>query len=87
MNQQLEQRTALLESHRAHVNELESRARECDEMCAVQKRMLKEIKEMYDEQLRAVESRYEKQRAINRGLEERVLELWQRIEVKPFISF
>lgn len=77
----MEQRTSLVESYRAHVSELESRARECDEMCAVQKRMLKEVKEMYDEQLRSVESRYERQKTINRGLEERLLDLWQRIEV------
>lgn len=42
--------------------------------------MLKEVKDRYEEELNAVESKYRTQRSINLSLEERVLELWQRIE-------
>lgn len=80
LNQQLETRNALCESYRAHILDLESQTREYDEMCSSQKRMLKEVKEEYHEQLLAVESKYNSMRAINTMMEERVLELWQRVE-------
>lgn len=80
LSQQLEERSALLDASRAHVTELEARARDQEETMARQKRMLKEVKDEYHEQLQAVESKYEAQRAVNRVAEERMLELWQRLE-------
>lgn len=80
LGQQLEMKVAQVDAYRAHIAELESAAKDYDEMCAGQKRMLKEVKDEYHEQLRAVESKYETQRSINKCMEERFLELWQKIE-------
>lgn len=81
LTQQVETKNAQIESYKARISELESQTREYDEMYASQKRMLKEVKEEYHEQLRAVESKYETQRSVNKKMEEHILELWQRIEV------
>ncbi|GLV45534.1 Tsc1 [Carabus blaptoides fortunei] len=78
--QQLESKTSLIEAQKAHLQELEHATQQRDELYASQKRMLKEVKEEYHEQLCAVESKYETQRNINKSMEERILELWQRIE-------
>lgn len=77
---QLENKCAFIEAQKAHVQELENASQQRDELCASQKRMLKEVKDRYEEELSAVESKYKTQCAVNRCLEERILELWQRVE-------
>lgn len=52
---------------------------------SLQKRLLNGINEEHDEKLKAVESKYQAQLTINRALEERLLELRQRTEMKRLI--
>lgn len=73
-------KNSILESQKARISELESQTKEYDEMCATQKRMLREVEEAYHEQLRAVEDKYKTQRAINQKMEDRILELYQKME-------
>lgn len=80
LKQQLDNRNVMIEGQKTQLQELEHASQQRDELCASQKRMLKEVKDRYEEELNAAESKYRTQRSINLSLEERVLELWQRIE-------
>lgn len=80
LNQQLEVKSNTLEAYRTRVNELEHVVTQGDETLAANKRLLNDIKDECHEKLEAIESKYQAQLNINRALEERIFELWQRIE-------
>ncbi|KAI4469373.1 hamartin [Holotrichia oblita] len=81
LTQQLEGKKKNLEACGTRITELEGVIQKHDDFCAVQKRQLNDVKEEYHEKLKAVESKYQTQLAINRCLEEKIVELWQRIEI------
>ncbi|KRT86309.1 hypothetical protein AMK59_1539 [Oryctes borbonicus] len=81
LTQQLETKKKNLEACGTRIAELESIIQKHDDSCAVLKRQLNDIKEEYHEKLKAVESKYQTQLAVNRCLEEKVVDLWQRIEI------
>lgn len=80
LNQQLEAKCNTLEAYRTRNSELDCLVTQGEEDLAAQKRLVNEIKDECHEKLEAVESKYLTQLNINRALEERILELWQRIE-------
>lgn len=80
LNQQLEAKANALEAYRTRTNELEHMVTQHDEQLAVHKKLLNEVKDECHEKLEAVESKYQAQLSINRALEEKILDLWQRNE-------
>lgn len=81
LNQQLEAKANTLEAYRTRTGELEHMVTQGEEMLTGHKKLLNDIKDECHEKLEAVESKYQAQLSINRGLEERMLEQWQRIEL------
>ncbi|KAF5277664.1 hypothetical protein FQA39_LY18452 [Lamprigera yunnana] len=81
LQQLLEGKTSLLEASKARTLELEQLLSRSDESTARQKRLLSEVAEEYEEKLKALESKYQTQLTISRFNDERILELWQRIEL------
>lgn len=81
LQQSLEAKTSLLEACRARISELEQLLNRSDESTTRQKRLLSEVAEEYEEKLKALESKYQTQLTISRFNDERILELWQRIEL------
>ncbi|XP_018331114.1 hamartin isoform X2 [Agrilus planipennis] len=81
LNQLLETKTTNLEAYRSRMIELEQAINHSGEVLDFHKRLINQVKEEYDEMLKAVESKYQTQLTINRSLEERVLELQQRIDL------
>ncbi|GJQ87097.1 putative hamartin protein [Trypoxylus dichotomus] len=81
LTQQLETKKKNLEACGTRITELEGIIQKHDDSCAVLKRQLNDIKEEYHKKLEAVESKYQTQLAINRSLEEKVVDLWQRLEI------
>lgn len=78
-----------LESHIHRVSELEMKIASFEEEMRNQKKFENELKEQHDEKLKALETKYKAQLAINRKMEENILELWQKIELatkKPYHS-
>ncbi|XP_069705374.1 hamartin isoform X2 [Periplaneta americana] len=86
INEMLEQRNSVLEAAKARVADLESVMTRRDMIIADQKRVLKQVKEEYQEKLEAVESKYETQRAITQRMESHILELYNQLEVAENIS-
>uniref|UniRef100_A0A6P7F9D8 Hamartin n=1 Tax=Diabrotica virgifera virgifera TaxID=50390 RepID=A0A6P7F9D8_DIAVI len=81
LNQQLDNKMASLEAYRTRVLELEHVIVSKDDLILSQKQMLAAINEEKFEKLEAVESKYQTQLTINRSLEEKILDLWQRLEL------
>ncbi|KAF5278927.1 hypothetical protein FQR65_LT15486 [Abscondita terminalis] len=81
LQQSLEAKTSHLEACRARNSELEQLLSRSDESTCRQKRLLSEVAEEYEEKLKALESKYQTQLTISRFNDERILELWQRIEL------
>ncbi|KAB0797056.1 hypothetical protein PPYR_11117 [Photinus pyralis] len=81
LQQLVETKTTLLEAARSRIGELEQLLCHCDESTVRQKRLLSEVAEEYEEKLKALESKYLTQLTISRVNDERILELWQRIEL------
>ncbi|CAG9857248.1 unnamed protein product [Phyllotreta striolata] len=80
LNQQLENKISNLEAYRSRVLELEHTIGVKDDLILSQKQILCALNEEKFEKLEAVESKYQTQLLINRCLEEKILDLWQRLE-------
>ncbi|XP_056635013.1 hamartin isoform X2 [Diorhabda sublineata] len=80
LNVQLETKQANLEAYRSRVVELEHALTMKDDLILSQKQMIGTINEGKFEKLEALESKYQTQIVINRGLEEKIMELWQRVD-------
>uniref|UniRef100_A0AAR5PLV8 Hamartin n=1 Tax=Dendroctonus ponderosae TaxID=77166 RepID=A0AAR5PLV8_DENPD len=78
----IETKTITIEVFRARINDQEHAASAKDETIANQKRLLAAVNEERESMVEAVESKYQTQLAINRTLEERLLELRQRLELE-----
>ncbi|KAK5642961.1 hypothetical protein RI129_009128 [Pyrocoelia pectoralis] len=81
LQQSLETKTTQFEAARTRISELEQLLCHYDESTTRQKRLLSEVAEEYEEKLKALESKYQTQLTISRVNDERILELWQRIEL------
>ncbi|XP_046388125.1 hamartin isoform X2 [Ischnura elegans] len=79
MHQLMDSKTASLNAAKSRVTELEGIVTRRDMLIADQKRLLKCAKEEYQEQLEAVENKYNALRAINQKLEEQLLELHHQV--------
>ncbi|CAH1170194.1 unnamed protein product [Phaedon cochleariae] len=82
LNQQLEAKLGNLEAYRNRVVELEHTLISKEDLILTQKQSLALINEQRFVKLEAVESKYQTQLTINRGLEEKLLDLWQRLEAE-----
>ncbi|KAJ8957090.1 hypothetical protein NQ318_007304 [Aromia moschata] len=82
VTQHLESKVAALEAYRTRVLELEQIVTSKEELIELQKQMLNNASELNHEKLQAVESKYQTQMAINRSLEEKILDLGQRLELE-----
>lgn len=71
----LEQKSAQLESARERVSSLESHITKKDHLFTEQKRLLKMVKEEYQERMKALDAKYSAQKAIILRLEETILDL------------
>ncbi|XP_057651489.1 hamartin isoform X3 [Diorhabda carinulata] len=80
LNVQLETKQANIEAYRSRVVELEHALTMKDDLILSQKQMIGTINEGKFEKLEALESKYQTQIVINRGLEEKIMELWQRVD-------
>ncbi|CAH1109846.1 unnamed protein product [Psylliodes chrysocephalus] len=86
LNQQLENKIMNLDAYRNRILELEHAIGTKDDLILSQKQLLCTINEEKFEKLEAVESKYQTQLTINRSLEEKILDLWQRLEAgKRFV--
>lgn len=85
LSHHLDSKVALLEACQQRISELEQNVAQCESIISLQKRSLSGANEEHDEKLKAVESKYQTQLTINRALEERILELRQRTEIKRSI--
>lgn len=81
LQQSVETKTTQFEAARTRISELEQLLCHYDESTTRQKRLLSEVAEEYEEKLKALESKYQTQLTISRVNDERILELWQRIEL------
>ncbi|KAJ9597282.1 hypothetical protein L9F63_011853, partial [Diploptera punctata] len=81
LNELLESRTSALEAAKARISDLESVVTRRDMIIADQKRVLKQVKEEYQQKLEAVESKYQTQRSITQKMENHILELHHRLEL------
>lgn len=75
LRQILDSKSSLLEATKARVAELESSATNNAHHMNEKKRQLKVVKDEYNDQLQAVESKYQAQKKINQRLQENNLEL------------
>ncbi|XP_066138262.1 hamartin-like isoform X1 [Euwallacea fornicatus] len=82
LQQQIDAKTLALDAYKARLTELEHSISAKDEIIAGQKRTLTAASLEREAVLEAVESKYQSQLAINRVLEEHVLELRQKLEVE-----
>ncbi|XP_066249925.1 hamartin isoform X2 [Euwallacea similis] len=82
LQQQIDAKTLALDAYKARLTELEHSIGAKDEIIAGQKRTLTAASLEREAVLEAVESKYQSQLAINRVLEEHVLELRQKLEVE-----
>lgn len=73
----LDQKSAMLDTSKARLCELESQLSRKDSMFTEQKRLLKMVKEEYQEKFNALEAKYAAQKAIILRLEEEMLELYK----------
>nr|ALE20552.1 TSC1 [Leptinotarsa decemlineata] len=80
MNQQLEAKVGILEAYKHRVIEMEHIILERDNLILSLKQMIQEVNEQRFEKLEAVESKYQTQLIISRALEERIMDLGQRLE-------
>lgn len=74
----LDTKTAQLDTARARLSELEAHLSRRDSMFTEQKRLLKTVKEEYQDRFRALEAKYTAQKAIILRLEEEMLDLYHR---------
>lgn len=74
----LDTKTAQLDTARARLAELESQLARRDSMFTDQKRLLKTVKEEYQDRFRALEAKYTAQKAVILRLEEEMLDLYHR---------
>uniref|UniRef100_A0A1L8DMW7 Putative rho-associated coiled-coil n=1 Tax=Nyssomyia neivai TaxID=330878 RepID=A0A1L8DMW7_9DIPT len=72
-----EQKSSQLERTKARLGELESNLTGRDEVVTQQKKLLKTVKEEYEEKLQTQEEKYSSLKAINARLEEQMLELYK----------
>ncbi|CAG9771041.1 unnamed protein product [Ceutorhynchus assimilis] len=78
----LEAKTVTIEAYKSRILELEQTISNKDDIISAQKRTLASANEAREALLEAVESKYQTQLAINRTLEERMLELRHKLEVE-----
>nr|CAI5859943.1 unnamed protein product [Callosobruchus analis] len=84
LNQHLESKVATLESYRNRMVELEHALEIKEDMVLAQKQLLSGLNEQHFEKLEAVESKYQTQLMVNRALEEKLLELRQRLDCADY---
>ncbi|XP_008556142.1 hamartin [Microplitis demolitor] len=81
LKRQLDSRTSTIEALRTRLVELENREAYIEGQLVDQQRILQETNERNEAELRAVESKYDAQVAINLLLERRILELHSNLEI------
>lgn len=77
MRRTLDNKSAQLETAKARLIELESQLSRRDSMFTDQKRLLKTVKEEYQDKFKSLEDKYSAQKAIILRLEEEILELYK----------
>ncbi|XP_055679805.1 hamartin [Lutzomyia longipalpis] len=77
LKQAYEQKSSQVERTKARLAELESNLAGRDEVVTQQKKLLKTVKEEYEEKLQTQEEKYTSLKAINARLEEQMLELYK----------
>lgn len=80
LQRQINAKSVTMEAYRARIADLEHSLAAKDELFVSQKRALTTISEEHAVMMEAVESKYNLQLAINRSLEERILELRMKFE-------
>ncbi|KAK7868191.1 hypothetical protein R5R35_003057 [Gryllus longicercus] len=81
LQEMLEIRSSSLEAAKTRIAELETSLCRKDQLIAEQKRVLRSLEEEYDDRLEAVENKYIAQRALNKKMEEHMLELFHRLDL------
>lgn len=76
----LDTKSAQLDTARARLTDLEAQLSRRDSMFTDQKRLLKIVKEEYQDRFRAVEAKYAAQKAVMLRLEEEMLDLYHRAQ-------
>lgn len=74
----LDIKTAQLDAARTRLAELEAQLSRRDSMFTEQKRLLKTVKEEYEDRFKALEAKYTAQKAIILRMEEEMLDLYHR---------
>ncbi|XP_060535655.1 hamartin isoform X2 [Cylas formicarius] len=82
LGHQLESKTALIEAYKCRINELEHLIKAKDEIISSGKRTLVAVVDERESIIQAIESKYESQKKINYALEQRIMELLQRLDVE-----
>ncbi|XP_076272386.1 hamartin-like isoform X3 [Rhynchophorus ferrugineus] len=78
----IEAKSVVLESYKVRLFELEQQLSQKDETISEQKRTLASVNEEHEALIKSVESKYENQLAINRALEQKILELKNKLEIE-----
>ncbi|XP_022905445.1 hamartin [Onthophagus taurus] len=80
-NNQLETKQNQLDACKARILDLEHKVQRHDDTTISHKKQLNDVKEACNTKIKAVESKYQTQLAINRALEDKIVELRSQIEV------
>lgn len=76
----MDAKAAQLDTARARLTDLEAQLSRRDSMFTDQKRLLKTVKEEYQDRFRALEAKYTAQKAVILRLEEEMLDLYHRTQ-------
>ncbi|CAH1968886.1 unnamed protein product [Acanthoscelides obtectus] len=84
VNHHLESKISMIDSYRTRLVELEHTMASKEAGILTQKQMLSGLNEQHFEKLEAVESKYQTQSTIYRSLEEKLLDLRQRLDIAEY---